>query len=259
MERLGNHYTKTGITVNALRTWALLFLAAGVLGRGVLQNHILGFTGMGTLQMLEVMQSSETAMNYATMSLAFQALETCAAPLFVYLLVEGVVHTADFQKYFLRVLTAAIVTEIPYNLTMGKGVLDFGSRNPVFGLVLAMILIFFYQRYRERGMKNAGVKILVTLAGFAWVKMLNIEFGIPVLVLTAVMWATRNKGVYRNFAGASAAIICSLFSPFFLASPMSFVAIHMCNGEKGEDNRIINYVMYPGMLLLAFAVCKLLF
>ena len=59
MERLGDHYQKTGITVNALRLWALLFLAAGVLGRGVIQKHILGITGMQ--QMLAVMQSSETA------------------------------------------------------------------------------------------------------------------------------------------------------------------------------------------------------
>ena len=259
MERLGNHYKKTGISVNALRTWAMLFLAAGVLGRGVIQNHILGFAGMGMQQMLEIMQSSETAMNYATMSLALQALETCAAPLFVYLLVEGVVHTSDFRKYFCRVLATAVITEIPYNLSMGKGVLDFGSRNPVFGLVLALILIFFYQRYSDPGMKNLGVKILVTLAAFVWVKMLGIAFGTPVLVLTAVMWGTRNKGLYRNLAGASAAIACSIFSPFFLASPMVFLAVHMCNGEKGEDNRTANYLMYPGMLLIAFSVGKMLF
>ena len=259
MERLGNHYKKTGISVNALRTWALLFLAAGILGRGVIQNHILSFAGMGMQQMLDIMQSSETAMNYATVSLALQALETCAAPLFVYLLVEGVVHTSDFWKYFCRVLATAVITEIPYNLAMGKGILDFGSRNPVFGLVLALILIFFYQRYSNPGMKNLGVKILVTLAGFVWVKMLGIEFGMPVLVLTAVMWGTRNKGVYRSFAGASAAIVCSIFSPFFLASPMVFLAIHMCNGEKGEDNRTVNYLMYPGMLLIAFAAGKMLF
>ena len=55
MERLGDHYKKTGITVNALRLWAVLFLAAGVLGRGVIQKHILGFSGMG-MQQIELLQ-----------------------------------------------------------------------------------------------------------------------------------------------------------------------------------------------------------
>lgn len=259
MDRLGNHYKKTGISVNALRTWGMIFLAAGVIGRGVLQNHILGFSGMNTQQMLAVMQSSEAAMNYATMSIALQALETCAAPIFAAMLVEGILHTSDFIKYFTRMLGTALVTEIPYNLAMGKGVLDLSCRNPMFSMVLAMLLIFFYQRYAEKGAKNLGIKALLTVAGFLWVKMLNIDFGAPMLVITLVIWRFRAKPMYRNFIGASAAIACSLLSPYFLASPMSFLAIHMCNWERSDENRTVNYLMYPGILLLAYGVGKFLF
>ena len=259
MERLGNPNRRTGISVNALRTWGMIFMAAGVIGRGVIQNHILGFAGMSTEQMLQVMESSETAMNYATMSIVMQALEVCAAPIFAVLLVEGILHTSDFVKYFTRVLGLALLTEIPYNLAMGKGILDFGSRNPVFSLVLGMLLIFFYQRYSERGIKNVLIKILVTIAALLWIRMLKIEFGAPMIVILVVLWCFRGKPMYRNFAGASAAIACSLFSPFFLASPMAFLAIHMCNWEKGEENRTLNYLMYPGMLLIATLVGVLLF
>lgn len=258
MERLGNYQKRTGITVNALRVWGIIFLAAGIIGRGVIQNHILGFAGMTTQQMLAVMESSETAMNYATMSIVMQALEVCAAPIFAVLLVEGILHTSDVMKYFQRVLGLALVTEIPYNLAMGKGFLDFGSRNPVFALVLGMILIFFFRRYGEPGFKNVMIKVLLSLAAFVWVKMLNIEFGAPTLVILIVLWSLRTKPMYRNFAGASAAIACSLISPFFLASPMSFLAIHMCNWEKTEENRLVNYLMYPALLVLATIVGKFL-
>lgn len=259
MERLGNPNKRTGITATALRTWGMLFLAAGVIGRGVIQNHILGFAGMSAQQMLTVLETSATAMNYVTLSIAMQALEVCAVPIFAALLVEGIQNTSDFNKYFTRVLGLALLTEIPYNLAMGKGILDFGSRNPVFSLVLGMLLIFFYQRYGEKSFKNGAIKVLVTLAALMWVRMLNIEFGAPVIVILVVLWVFRAKPMYRNFAGASAAIACSLFSPFFLASPMAFLAIHMCNWEKGEENPRVNYLMYPGMLLLATAVGVLLF
>lgn len=259
MERLGNHYKKTGISINALRTWGLLFLAAGIIGRGVIQNHILGFTGLSTQQMLEIMGASESAMNYATLSIALQALETCAAPIFAVLLVEGVVHTSDFNKYFTRILGIALVTEIPYNLCMGVGLLDFSTRNPMLALVLGLLLMFFYQRYSGKGIKNAGIKVLVTVAALLWVKMLSIDFGTPMLVLIVVLWCCRKKGMYRNFIGASAAMACSLSSPFFLAAPMSFLAIHMCNWEKTEENRAVNFLSYPALLLLAFLVGKLLF
>lgn len=259
MERLGNHYKKTGISINALRTWGLLFLAAGIIGRGVIQNHILGFTGLNTQQMLEAMGASETAMNYATLSIALQALETCAAPIFAVLLVEGVLHTSDFNKYFTRIFGMAIVNEIPYNLAMGKGLLDFSTRNPMFALVLGLLVIFFYQRYAGKSFKNVFVKILITFAALLWVKMLSIDFGAPLLAIIVTLWCARGKGIYRNFIGASVAIACSVLNPFFLASPMSFLAIHMCNWEKNEENRTVNYFSYPVLLLLAFAVGKLLF
>jgi len=254
MERLANPNKRSGFTVNALRTWGMIFLAAGVIGRGVIQNHILGFAGMNTQQMLEVLESSDTAMSYMTMSIALQALETCAAPIFAVLLVEGILHTSDFIKYFTRVLGLALLTEIPYNLAVGKGFLDFGSRNPVFSLVLGMLLIFFYQRYSARSFRNGMIKVLVTIAALLWVRMLEIDFGTPVIVILIVLWALRTKPLYRNFAGASAAIACSLFSPFFLASPMAFLTIHMCNWERDEENRLVNYLMYPAMLLLATVV-----
>ncbi len=251
MEILGNQQKSTGISANALRIWGMVFLAAGIVGRGVLQNHILGFSGMNTQQMLEVMQSSEAAMNLATLSIALQAVETCAVPVFVMLLVEGVMRTSDRRQYFLRVLGLALLTEIPYNLAMGRGVLDFGSRNPVFGLVLGFVLIYFYDRYKDRGFQNVLIKILVTAAALVWVKMLNIEFGGSTLLILIVLWPFRKKLLYRCFIGASAAMVCAVISPYFLAAPMSFLAIHMCNWERNEDNRIVNYLMYPALLLLA--------
>ena len=34
-----------------------------------------------------------------------------------------------------------------------------------------------------------------------------------------------------------------------MAAPMGFLAIHFYNGEKGEENRLVNYLAYPVILL----------
>ena len=249
MERLTN--TKSnGITINALRTWGMLFLMAGIAGRGVLQTHMLGFYGLNTQQMLAAMQGSNEVMTYVTVSLVLQALEVCAVPIFATLLVDGVIHTSSFRAYFMRVLGTAALSEIPYNLVMSGKLFDFSTRNPVFSVVLCMIVLFFFRRYEGRNFKNVLIKLLITLAALIWVKMLGIDFGGPMLVIVAVLWAFRSKAMYRSFIGASTAMACSLFSPFYLASPMAFLAIHLCNGEKGEENRKVNYLAYP--VLLAF-------
>lgn len=259
MERLSNNRRPTGITINALRAWGMLFMMAGVLGRGVMQTYILGLPGMNSQQLLATLETSSYVMAFASISLVLQAMEVCAAPIFALLLADGFAHTSDRKAYFLRVLGTAALSEIPYNLAVGGKLLDLSSRNPVFSLVLSLIVLFIFQRYCQRGVKNVLIKCIVVIAALVWARMLKIEFGAPVLVLVLVLWALRSKPALRVYVGASAAIACSLFSPFFLLSPMSFLAIHMCNGEKGEENRLVNYLIYPALLLVIGIVCTVLF
>ncbi len=258
MERLSSNTTPSGISANALRAWGMMFLLVGVVGRGILQNHFLGLGQVSSQQLLEIMQSSDTAMVMATVSLVMQAMETCAVPIFALLLIVGVQKTSDFRAYLLRVSGAAVLTEIPYDLAISGKILDFSTRNPVYGMALSLVMLYFYRRYAQPGFKNVLIKVVVTLSALLWPVMLKIEFGTATVLIVCILWIFRRRPMYRNFAGATAAIVCSLTSPFFLASPMGFLAIHLYNGEKGDENRLLNYLAYPAMLLIAGIGCKFL-
>ena len=253
MERLSKNKS-TGVNGNGLRTWGLLFLAAGVIGRGVIQTHMLGIGQASAQQLLQIMDASDTAMMLTTLSLVLQIMETCAVPIFTLMLVTGVEHTSDFKAYFLRVAGLALLTEIPYNLALGGRILAFDSRNPVFGLVLCLILLYFYRLYAQSSFKNNLIKVVVTVAAVLWSQMLKIDTGACMVLVTAVLWAFRSKPLYRNFAGATMCIVCSLISPFFMAAPMGFLVVHLYNGEKGTNSRTINYLAYPAILLAAAVV-----
>ena len=253
MERL-TYEKKRGINGNALRTWALLFAAAGIIGRGVIQTHMLGIGTVSTQQLLEIMGSSPDMMTLATASIVMQALETCAVPIFALLLVEGVMHTSDFKAYALRVAGTAVLAEIPYNLAMGGKLLDLSSRNPMFSVLMCMAVLHFFRLYNQSGMKNVLIRIAVVAAGIIWCAMLKIEFGLPMILIVVVMWALRSKPMYRNFAGAAAAMVCTVYSPFFLASPMGFMAVHFYNEEPSTNSRRMNYLAYPGILLISAVV-----
>ncbi len=250
MERLASR-KKQGINGNALRAWGMLFLAAGVAGRGVIQNGMLGVGSVSSQNLLEIIGSSSQAMTLATISLVLQAIETCAVPIFALFLVEGMQHTADFKAYFLRILKLALITEIPYNLAVNGKILHFATRNPVFGLVLCMVMVLLYDRFPAGKKGNGLIKAVITVAAMVWCEMLNIEFGAATVLVTAIMWWQRKNTLYRNFAGAAAAIVCTVFSPFFLAAPMGFMAVHFHDGEKSTTGRKINYCAYPVMLVLA--------
>lgn len=254
MERLGN--TKpSGLHAGSLRAWGMLFVIAGIVSRSILQNQMLGMGTRSMAELLELMQNSESAMIITTVSLVLQAMETVAVPIFVFLLAEGLRHTSDFRKYVLRVAGLAVLTEIPFDLAMNQKVLELGSQNPVFGLLLCMALWYLFQRFAGKKL----ICVVMALAGLAWALMLKIEHGIPAVLMFCVVYLFRNKKMYMGFSGMAAAALCTGISPFYLAAPMGFLATHFYNGEPGNSSRLVNYLFYPAMLLVIGLIAKFAF
>lgn len=240
-----------GLTSTALRMFGLLFAALGIAGKAVIQTRILGLGQITGQELLALLESSPDMMSMATAGIALEALETCAVPIFAYLAAEGMIHTKDYKQYLLRVLGLALLSEIPYNIAFSAKLVDFSTRNPVFGVALALIAIGFCARYAGRDVKNVLLKILFVFFALVWSVMLNVEYGIIVILIAVVMWLMRNKPNVRNMAGAAVTILCSLSSMFFMAAPMGFLAIFLHNGEEGECNRYVSYLAYPVMLVAA--------
>lgn len=258
MNRLETRPAKKGIHSSGLRTMGMLILLVGIAGRSLIQMKMLGVGQLSTEELLAVMQGSQDAVIMTCLALIIQAMETCAAPIFCFLLVEGFVHTGSFEKYFARVLGLALLSEIPYNLAWSGEILFMGSRNPVFGMVLGLALLYVYRRFQDKGFKNTVIKVAATLSAVLWGGMLKVTGGSCCVILVAVLWVFRKKPIYRTLFGCMAAASCSMLSPFFLLSPLGFIGIRFYNGEKGPGNRIVNYLAYPAMLLAAGLAVKFL-
>ena len=245
-----------GINRNALRTWALLLALGGLVARGLIQNHILGASTASSEELLALMNASSQNMTLVTVSLALQFTEAMAVPLFVLLLAEGVVHTADLKKYALRVTACAFLAEVPYDLLMFGKPFDMTAQNPMGGLVLGLLVLHFFRMYAAKGMKNFFVKLLVVVVGILWARMLRIDMGETVVMLIWPMYAFRDKHLYRNLVTAIVSMFCAAFSLFFILAPIGCLFLHFYNGEKGEEEpaRVLTYGAYPAaMLLLALA------
>ncbi len=257
MERARNR-SIAGLSGSGLRIWGMLFLIIGIVGRSILQKRFLGVGEVSSEQLLEAMQNSQYTMIFATLALLLQAVETCAVPIFTFLLVKGFQHTSDIKMYFLRVAGVAVLSEIPYNLAMEGNLWDTSSRNPVFGMALGLILLYFYNRYKGKSVQNMLIKVVITAAAILWASILEIEFGVCLIIIIAVLWIFRDKNMVQNFAGAITTALCSAISPFFLASPMGFLVVHFYNEERGEGNRLVSYLFYPVILLVVGLAAQLI-
>lgn len=245
MERLGNN-RPAGLHAGSLRAWGMLFVVAGIVGRSILQNQMLGIGVLSAEELVQLMQASQEAFVIATIALVLQAMETVAIPIFVFLLVEGFFHTSDWKKYLLRVAAMAVLTEIPYDLAMHGKVLEFSAQNPALGLVLCMILLYMFKRFAGKKL----ICVVMALAGLLWGVMLKIDHSVPMALMLCLVYLFRNKRMYMGFSGVAVAAVCTAVSPFYLAAAMGFLAIHFYNGEPGESNRVVNYLFYPVVLLV---------
>lgn len=238
-----------GVTRQGLRIWGLLFIVLGTAGQCILQNAMLGVNSASPEELLVLMENPDN-MAKATVAIVLQFVLACAIPIFSFLLVEGVQHTSSMKNYFLRVAGVALLSEIPFNLAMSGKWLDLDSRNPVFGMVLALVMLYIYRHYAGVSVKNVLIKILVLVVAIFWVEMLRIHEGAAVAVMVAVLWSLRNKRAWQVLAGCAAMFVCTVFSLFYLVAPLMFMMVHFYNGEPGECNKLVNYLAYPVLLLV---------
>lgn len=256
MERLNENQETRGFSAAVLQTWGYLFLLLGI-AAAFIQNHLLGLSGMTGQQVLDLMNQSGATMSLVTTSLILQALESCAVPIFALLTVESFAKATDWKRQIGSVTLVALVSEIPYNLAMSGKVLDFSTRNPAFGLVIALVMLWFYRYYDEKGGNATLMKVVLTVAAVLWGGMLSIHHGTFLVLMVAVLWLIRNKP-YKILIGALAAAFGCLISIYYVVSPISFLAVHFYNGEEGQQNKIFSMICYPLLLLAGFAAAILI-
>ena len=262
---LSNRRPPKGSSAATLRKWAVIFLIAGIVGRSIFLNGMLGLDSLR----IDAAQNEQLSALLETNGDAGMALtpvvlccfaETCAIPLFAFLLVEGILRTASFEKYLLRLVCFALVCELPYNLATSGGLLNLGSRNPAFGLVVCILMLFFFRNYGEKSLKNTLIKTVIFAAAFLWCLMLSIEFGYALVVFAGMLWLAREKGNFRALYAFAAAMICTMIPNenqfFYIGACLSSIMLHRYTEELGEQNRILNYAVYPACLLILGIAAK---
>ena len=248
--RLAARRIPQGRDAASIRKWAMIFLTVGIIGQGIIQNRLLHMNSVSGDELLAAMEHSPMVMPLLTAALVCKVVETCAAPLFAFLLVEGFQRTRSFEKYLLRMGAVAVISELPYNLAYGGKLFELSSRNPVFGLFICMVMLFFYARYEDKGLKNTAMKALITVAAFLWCLMLHIDQGICLVIMTAILWYARSRSNGRSVLGFCGAMFCTVFDMYYIGSGLACIMLHRYNEERGEQNEKLNYAFYPAVQLI---------
>lgn len=246
--RLMNRIARFQLTTTGVRISGMLFLLAGAFG-AMLQTGVIGAGNLTNNQLMLALEQDASLMQKVTLSLMLQALGSSALPIYALLLVDGAKNTSDFGKYVLRILGLAALTQLPYNLVMTGSLLKFTRLNPVFALFMAQLMLYFFRRYEEKKFTNTLIKLAALFCIFFWTSVLGIDHGRCFILLVAEIWTLREKPNMQTFLGIMLVFCCMIFSVFYLLAPIGFLVLHFYEGEQGDENRIVNYLSYPAILL----------
>lgn len=98
---------------------------------------------------------------------------TCAGrlafPIFAFMAVEGYFHTHSFQKYALRMLLFAVLSEVPFDLMYGGTCFYPVHQNVIWTLLLGLLGIRLMEAVRQKGKRwlYLLVSVLIVIAGAA--------------------------------------------------------------------------------------------
>ena len=190
-----------------------------------------------------------------------------AYPIFVYLLAEGFRHTKATEKFLLRLLAFALISEIPYDLTLRNEINFFASTNIFYTLFLGGAAIFLYERLKERHGWQSMAVIAGLLPTVILATILSTDYGSMGVLFIFAMYAIKPRKMRLVALGGFALsqylpLVAAYFlgieipSNYLMMIPFTLAVVPLIalyNGERGLKAKWIFYIAYPAhMAVLVF-------
>ena len=177
-----------------------------------------------------------------------------AFPIFCFLIAEGFARTRDRKKYGLRLLIAALISEIPYDLMRFGTVWNFDSQNVMWTLLFGYVAMALMDYVRvqcpgDRFRYTAFSCMTILMCGIA-AMFFGTDYSVYGAMLILVFDAFRKS---KFWAFAMHAV---LTLGFYSAAPLQLVSLAAVlfwgfyNGKKGPDDRYCLYAFYPVHMLI---------
>ncbi len=187
------------------------------------------------------------------------------APVMFYFLVEGFTHTSSKRNYCLRLLSFAILSQIPYSL-LRYGSVASGDLNVMFTLLFSFLMLMVVEKTSNQIIKGMAVFLFMFSSVFS-------DWGLIGPLMTWLFYVNRfdRKKQVRDYMlivgiqllSTVLFIICNTQNWYegicqlgiFLVIPL----LHFYNGEPGRKtivNKWLFYVFYPLHLILIWLVLK---
>lgn len=238
---------KRGLTGSTLKWIAIVTMFIDHIGATVLTRMLLNYPYDTSL-----LGSAE---NYTTVYWIMRSMRTVgrlAFPIFCFLLVEGFQRTSNRTGYVLRMAGFAVITEIPFDLVFSGKIIEWSYQNVMLTLLIGMITMWGCSLIEKRFIEKkpaliVGV-VLCTGLGMVLAQVMHTDYAAKGIACIMVLYFFRKDKMWQALMGAAS---------FYWEVPamISFLFIHLYNGQRGMKMKYFFYAFYPLHLIALYLVC----
>lgn len=149
---------KKGLTGNQIKIIAMCAMFIDHFAAGVIANLAYNLSVNASYMQLETEQAEKFARFLDNLSLIYsfmRAIGRISFPIFIFLLIEGYMHTKSVLRYAINLFVFALISEIPFDLALNGGSLfELGSQNVFFTLFFGLIAIVAVDRLKNHKFKS---------------------------------------------------------------------------------------------------------
>ena len=237
---------KPRLSCNVLKLIACIFMFTDHFGYGVLHNYLLTH-GM------DLMPEEYKLLN--TVYEVCHGIGRLAFPIFCFFIVEGFLRTRSILKYMARMAVFAVISEIPFDLGLYGVPFRWEHQNIMVTFLIALIMLSVIRYIGNiRGLSYFMIcftSICAVIAFSDIAVMLNADYSWKCMLLTAVLYFTRNTGTFRLLAGAAA-------TSWEKYAPLSFLLLYFYDPQTRPVYKYAFYLFYPLHLLVIYMIAWLL-
>lgn len=197
-----------------------------------------------------------------------------AFPIFAFMTVEGYFHTRSLKKYMLRLFIFALISEIPFNLMVGGGLIYPLHQNVLITFLLGLAAIWAIEKAKSSKVVwlYPVVTILAISLGYlAGYTIMSDYYGGGVLMvlvfyffrekkwynllgqIVALWWI--NSQVLGGYGYALNIFGVNVFLHMQTLSMLALIPIWLYNGRKGYSSvwfKYLCYAFYPAHMLVLY-------
>lgn len=215
---------------------------------------------------------------YAGAPMALTMVGRLVLPIFIFMCVEGYVHTSNKRKYAIRLFISFLgMTVMTFSLSKLLPLESVVLMNNVFGtMFLSVLLMYVVDCFKaKQWLKAIGIAIIPIATGmlmflipsssplfylvFVFPSYIGVEGGVIIVLMAMVMYIFKDKRILQYLAIAIAALLSTGFNFESLLQSniqwmmiFAIIPIALYNGTRGKGSKYFFYIFYPAHIAVLY-------